>query len=399
MFMLKKTIDIALRTLVLIFILLSVSGRADGKERSFTVQFTQDETQINPSYRNNKAVLDSLAAYLRDLDRDLLWKVDSIKVVSYASPDGPTQMNDSIANLRGESVCRYIVSHMVAADSLVGYCNKGVAWQKLAAMVRNSRLADRDEIVRIVEMPIDRPYRRILLLEELNYGWTYQALRRSYFPKLRFAEIVVTCSEIREQRKITEPITLVDMPEDAGTRVAVEPVTVAVAERKPEKRISHVAFKTNVAALGAGVANLGAEFRLGRKMSFELPVMFSPYTIKADYKMRIFAVQPELRYWFEETFSRHFIGLHGNGAFFNVAFDKTDRYQNSYEHPLWGAGLSYGYFLKLGAHCGFEFTLGAGYAHIDYNIYHNVPNGEPYDSGSLDYWGLTKLGINFVCHF
>lgn len=185
--------------------------------------------------------------------------------------------------------------------------------------------------------------------------------------------------------------------EVVDTLPASEPT--AVVEPTPVKRISRFALKTNIAALGAGVANLGAEFRIGRNMSFELPVMFSPYTIKSDYRIRVFSVQPEYRFWFSETFSKHFIGIHGSGAFFNVALDKTNRYQNSYERPLWGAGLSYGYFLQLGSHCGFEFTLGAGYAHIDYNVYHNTPNGEMYDNGTKEYWGLTKLGINFVYRF
>lgn len=395
MFMLKNTNYLLLRVFAVVFLLFASVGSSFSKERVFTFYFAQEKAQLDLHFLNNKEAVDSLAAYLREVEGNGKWKIDSVRVKAYASPDGPTRMNDSIANLRGENLRRFISEYMEVADSLVAYRSEGVAWERFASMVKASNYADKDEIVRIIEMPIDRPYRRILLLERLDYGWTYQKLRDAFFPLLRFADVAVSSSEVKQPEVVVaEPVV---PSEVVDTFPASEPT--AVVEPTPVKRISRFALKTNIAALGAGVANLGAEFRIGSNMSFELPVMFSPYTIKSDYRIRVFSVQPEYRFWFSETFSKHFIGIHGSGAFFNVALDKTNRYQNTYECPLWGAGLSYGYFLQLGSHCGFEFTLGAGYAHIDYNVYHNTPNGEMYDNGTKEYWGLTKLGINFVYRF
>mgnify|MGYP002564439895 CR=1 FL=1 len=393
--MLKNTRFQLFRVFAFVFLLNSFAGLTYGKERMFTVYFMKENASFDPCFHQNKVQVDSLGSYLRELEADEKWQLDSIRVSAYASPDGPTRMNDSISNLRGWNLSRYITANFGVADSLVRYRGEGVAWSRLASWVMASDYADKDEIVHIIEMPIDRPYRRILLLEQLDYGWTYQKLRDTYFPQLRFAEITVSSSEVRRPEVVVaEPAV---QPEVIDTLVSVEPV--AIEEPVPVKHVPRFALKTNIVALGAGVANLGVEFRIGRNMSFELPVMFSPYTIKSDYRIRVFAVQPEYRFWFSEAFSKHFLGIHASGAFFNVALDGNNRYQNTYERPLWGAGLSYGYFLRLGSHCGLEFTLGAGYAHIDYNVYRNVPNGEKYDSGTKEYWGLTKLGINFVYRF
>jgi hypothetical protein len=46
-----------------------------------------------------------------------------------------------------------------------------------------------------------------------------------------------------------------------------------------------------------------------------------------------------------------------------------------------------------------EFTLGAGYARLDYDVYYNIPNGAKHASGTKNYWGITRGGISFTYHF
>jgi hypothetical protein len=176
--------------------------------------------------------------------------------------------------------------------------------------------------------------------------------------------------------------------------------------------------KTNVALWGVdAIANVEAEFFLPvvkeQAFSISLPVVWSPYTVSSSWKYRVFAVQPEFRWWItdmekwwlrERPTNTHFVGIHTHLAWFNVAVDGRDRYQGKEGTavPLWGAGVSYGYALLLPwwKNCGAEFTLGLGYARITYDQYHNeVPNGIKYATGVKQYWGVTRLGISFVYHF
>ena len=70
-----------------------------------------------------------------------------------------------------------------------------------------------------------------------------------------------------------------------------------------------------VAAL---TANLGIEISPFSHWSFDLPVWYSPYNITPERKLRLLAVQPEIRWWSKEAMKGHFIGLHTHVAGFNV---------------------------------------------------------------------------------
>lgn len=46
-----------------------------------------------------------------------------------------------------------------------------------------------------------------------------------------------------------------------------------------------------------------------------------------------------------------------------------------------------------------EFTLGAGYANTRYNLYHNMrptSKGQLFDTRTLHYWDITRIGLSFV---
>lgn len=188
--------------------------------------------------------------------------------------------------------------------------------------------------------------------------------------------------------------------EPAEPRQEPQTTPVVVVEPDALKKTSGFrwAIKTNVAYLAATVANLGVEFGFGKHYSIDVPVIYSPYTIKRDYNLRFLAVQPEFRYWLTEPMSKHFFGVHLNIGAFNVAVDSKNRYQSP--DGFYGAGISYGYVLPFARHWAAEFTIGAGYVHTKYDAYYNIPNGACYEKGvPYNYWGLTKVGVNLVYKF
>lgn len=174
----------------------------------------------------------------------------------------------------------------------------------------------------------------------------------------------------------------------------VSKITFKTAESRPV-----FAIKTNVALLGATVANLGMEAGFGNHLSLDIPIVYSPYTVKNNYKLKVMAVQPELRYWLGRPYKGHFFGFHSHLGWFNVALKDDYRYQSRGDSPFWGFGVSYGYGLPFDEHWGAEFTVGAGYAHIPYEKYYNVPKGAQCGSGIKHYWGLTRAGITLVYKF
>ena len=80
-----------------------------------------------------------------------------------------------------------------------------------------------------------------------------------------------------------------------------------------------VAFKSNIPYWGAGGSpNAALELSLGKKTTLELGSGFNLWTFENNKKVKHWLAQPELRYWFCESFNGHFIGIHAHGAQYNV---------------------------------------------------------------------------------
>ena len=158
------------------------------------------------------------------------------------------------------------------------------------------------------------------------------------------------------------------------------------------------ALKTNVAYLAATVANISGEVGFNEHYSIDLPIIYSPYTVARNYRLRFLAIQPEFRYWLDNQMEGHFFGVHLNIGAFNISVDNEKRYQSP--DGFYGVGVSYGYVLPFALNWAAEFNIGAGYIHTKYDAYYNIPNGVCYEKDTpYNYWGLTKFGVNLVYRF
>lgn len=85
-------------------------------------------------------------------------------------------------------------------------------------------------------------------------------------------------------------------------------------------------------------------------------------------------------------------------ASYNYALkNNTYRYQNSDTGaPLLNVGLAAGYRLPLGkgGRWCVEFSLGAGYAYLDYDRFFNIPNGAYVDTRHRNFFGIDHVGIS-----
>ena len=160
-------------------------------------------------------------------------------------------------------------------------------------------------------------------------------------------------------------------------------------------------MKTNLLYDATTTLNLGAEFRTGERTSFDIPVSYNPWTFGANRKWKHAGAQPELRWWPRGTFDRHFWGVHGHYAFYNVGKlpDPFSEYMkvNRFEGWLAGAGLSYGYRWNFrDSRWAIEATLGVGYAYKSFDRFACGECGEKLSSGVEHYFGPTKAGLSLI---
>ena len=166
------------------------------------------------------------------------------------------------------------------------------------------------------------------------------------------------------------------------------------------------AIKTNLLYDFTTVLNLSTEFALSHNTTLDLSFNWNPWTYNKEEntKFKFFLFQPELRYWTCEAFRGHFWGIHGHYAYYNVGhlpnpiFPKALN-QYRFEGQLAGAGLSYGYHWILGPRWSLEAEIGAGYARMWYDKYPCQQCAKLLTNEKLNYWGLTRAGINLIYLF
>jgi len=157
------------------------------------------------------------------------------------------------------------------------------------------------------------------------------------------------------------------------------------------------AVKSNLLYDATTSMNLGAEFKVGKKLTLDIPVSYNPFSFSGNKKWKHILLQPELRWWMCEPFSGSFFGLHAHYAYYNVGGIGT-RWMKEHRFEGWlaGAGLTYGYQFYLGRRWNLELSLGAGYAYLDYKRYLCKTCGEYKGHEHKNYVGPTKATVSLI---
>lgn len=403
-----------LQLLLVAMLLLPVAASAQADNTITTadtvgvkVYFRQGYSSLQPAFRENGIRLDEFMRRVSEMHADSTARLNSIDIVAYASPEGSFTLNRKLARKRAENISTYLRGNMpFLSGSLFNVQPKGIDWDGLAAMVEASDMRYRSEVLNILRNVPETTYRngklvdsRLKRLMDLRGGRPYNYMHEHFFPELRSAGAYVVCDFVR----IAQPAIPINEPNEAnGANESNESnevdAAIPVATELPERDYDRWAIKSNALYLAAGVTNIGGEYAFHPHWSVDLPLVYSPYTIARRYRMRFLYIQPEARYWLDRPMKGHFFGVHLHAGVFNVSLDNKNRYQS--EKGFHGAGISYGYAMPLSRRWSMEFTVGVGYAFTKYCTYYNVPNGIRYEKDiPYHYWGLTKLGLNFVYRF
>lgn len=157
-------------------------------------------------------------------------------------------------------------------------------------------------------------------------------------------------------------------------------------------------IKSNLLYDLTSTLNLGTEFKLSDKYTMDVSLNYNPWTFANNKKLKHVLVQPELRYWKDQTFKGHFFGLHAIYAHYNVGgIDLSSSLnENRYQGDLYGLGASYGYQWRLSPSWSVEATIGLGYIHSSYDKYECQTCGQFVKSDSKNYFGPTKAGLSLI---
>ena len=254
----KKVADGANTTYMLVKRSGNVAFKADNYQ---DVIVTTAEGQIkymknSSEVRNSEIKGESVKEFLEALDAaaaDERTTVKSTEIVAYASPEGAVSLNNKLSDNRGKSASKAwdkVTKGHEAADPTVR--SEGEDWEGFQQLVSQSKLEDKDLILRVLSMYSDPAVREN---EIRNMSKVFTALQGEVLPELRRARLIAnvefknyTNDELVELLKNNESI----LDEEALLRVASVAKDAAQKEsiyRKAIERFGSERAQYNLVAL------------------------------------------------------------------------------------------------------------------------------------------------------
>ncbi len=360
------------------------------------IDFKVNLINVDNDYHGNDAKLEKVLTEIDSMVLNPRMKVERITVVGTASPEGPYQNNVRLAAGRAEAFIKILQSRYSFPDSIYAVSTIPEDWEGMRLMLtEDSSIPYAEVVLRFLdETELLNPNTREYRLKQLDGGLPYSSMRDNVLPYLRRASVLVDYDTKWIRYHVTLP------PAELSLDLPVTPPDIKPLPI-PNRRRRFFAIKTNLLGDLALCANLGFEVELWPHWSLDVPVWYSPYDITDRWRIRLLAVQPEVRYWLKDAGEGHYFGVHSTVAGFNVSLNGDWRYQDP-NHAAFGLGIGYGYAFHLdkARRWGLEAQIGAGYINYKWVKYHNTGrNGAEYSRSAGTYWGITRAGLTLSYKF
>lgn len=376
------------------------------KRDEMRIRFLVSTSRIDPSYMHNADSLKRIIEWIEEVQRDSMVDIVSVEFCGAVSPEGSVRFNRYLSNARLSALEKYIRNRIDIPEDIITRNDHYIAWDELEDMVARSNLSNKDDIIAILRSENrstgEQLDSRIGDLRAMDNGVTWMKLYKMFFVDMRNAYTVLVTRSSRDAIVERRYMSVAPGGLQFDYKPAlVAPVLMAPAMSAVNQDMRYMYIKTNLVGLGLLMANLGVEFDMGRKFSFNLPVYYSAVNYFCHtVKFRTFALQPELRFWPTDNKKGWFVGAHLGFAYYNFAFNGAWRYQDKDGRtPTLGGGLSLGYRLPISKNerWHMEFAAGAGVYPLHYDVFHNEYNGQLFNTERKTYVGLDNLlvGVSY----
>ena len=180
-----------------------VKARSD--RHTATFNYHVDRYELLRDYRNNRVQFDEVDRVIGDIRDNQDLEITEFTIAGYASPEGSFEHNRILAQNRANSFAHYLVSKFGVSHDKFTVEGKGEDWEGLRKAISVSFLADKQNILNIIDK-VQNPDVRDIELLKLSNGDTYKTLLNNYYPLLRRTEYtvayVVRAFNVEEAREV-----------------------------------------------------------------------------------------------------------------------------------------------------------------------------------------------------
>lgn len=163
--------------------------------KDLTVYFPMQKSDMT-SAEQKKNDVKAFVQAVTEVANDANTELKSIQVASYASPDGPEDMNSNLVEGRGKTSVNFVKNQLKKVEGtqtdnfIQRQTTQAEDWDGFRKATENSDLKDKALILRVLSMYSDPTVRE---REIKNISEAYTELKSDILPKLRRAEIKAIC--------------------------------------------------------------------------------------------------------------------------------------------------------------------------------------------------------------
>lgn len=175
------------------------------KERQVAnVKFLINQAQLRQSEMKNNSVQEFLKMLKTINNEREAYALNNVEVLAYASPDGATTLNTTLAEKRQANSEKYVKDQLkkLKVDTNVGGQYTAEDWEGFQQLVAASNIQDKDVILRVLSMYQD-PEEREQQIRNMSMG--FRELADGILPELRRSRLIINYETIgRSDEQIQE---------------------------------------------------------------------------------------------------------------------------------------------------------------------------------------------------
>lgn len=380
---------------------------------SARLNFPQSHSELITTFGDNEQHLKMMTEKMARLTAGEypLYRVDSIRIVGGASPEGSTAINDTLSHRRASTIFNYFRPVIPDGNVATSFSFLGRDWEGLRALVEaDENVPFRDEVLTLLaddpSSMADDGAECLSQLKSLHNGIPYRYMYARLFPSLRESSIYVDYSGVLTPFSglLPSPVIDEDVTDFSYTLIPIKGNSSSASNTGN----FYMALKSNLLYDALLLPSISAEFYLGKNFSAVANWTYGWWDNDHRHRYwRAYGGDIALRKWFgkaasEKPLTGHHLGIYGGIFTYDFEFGGKGYMGGLPGRPLWdrcllNAGVEYGYSLPIARRLNIDLTIGLGVIYGKYIKYTPEGNGYHYQSTHhLSWIGPAKAEISLV---
>lgn len=155
------------------------------------ILFHVGSSSLSIDYRDNKRYLDLIVDVINKINNSNDSRIVGISIIGHSSPEGNYLFNMELAEKRAKALRNYLVQNTNIDITLFQIINGGTDWSRLYNLIRESNMAEKESILKIIESSVaqEKQFKSSLFMD-LENGIPYRYMQKNLFPELRSSSCI-----------------------------------------------------------------------------------------------------------------------------------------------------------------------------------------------------------------